>query len=259
MVNGCCRCYRSRFANRHGKSRTACRAAATIAETPRAVAASCEYIMTSLADDAAVEAVFYGLTESLPARAQARLYELSTIAPPLRGGSPKRPRGTRRSRAGVRQHGTKEAGTLTFRRRQRSDVSTVTSDLFANRSMGSNGMGVTMVGANAPFGPHAGAGRGDRPGREGGLKITARRLGTPRSSRQVGKETRKRAPFHISRSLSHCRLRTGISGSFSVKQLSSLSPCRRPPSLKVPCAAEQRGGEEDYSAVIGLQRSGAYH
>ena len=55
---------------------------ATIAETPRAVAASCEYIMTSLTDDAAVEAVFYGSDGILAgARSGATCIELSTIAP----------------------------------------------------------------------------------------------------------------------------------------------------------------------------------
>jgi 3-hydroxyisobutyrate dehydrogenase-like beta-hydroxyacid dehydrogenase len=55
---------------------------ATIAETPRTLAASCDYIMTSLTDDAAVEGVFYGPEGILAgARRGATCIELSTIAP----------------------------------------------------------------------------------------------------------------------------------------------------------------------------------
>jgi 3-hydroxyisobutyrate dehydrogenase len=55
---------------------------ATIAETPRALASSCDYIMISLTDDAAVEVVFHGPDGILEgARAGTVCIDLSTIAP----------------------------------------------------------------------------------------------------------------------------------------------------------------------------------
>jgi 3-hydroxyisobutyrate dehydrogenase-like beta-hydroxyacid dehydrogenase len=55
---------------------------AAIVETPRALAAACDYIMMSLADVAAVEAVFYGPDGILAGiRAGAVCIDLSTIAP----------------------------------------------------------------------------------------------------------------------------------------------------------------------------------
>jgi 3-hydroxyisobutyrate dehydrogenase-like beta-hydroxyacid dehydrogenase len=55
---------------------------AMIADTPRAVAAMCDYVMTSLVDDAAIEAVFYGPDGVLAgARSGVTCIDLSTIAP----------------------------------------------------------------------------------------------------------------------------------------------------------------------------------
>src|SRR5256885_9012983 len=89
---------------------------ATIAETPRALAASCDYIMTSLTDDAAVEAVFYGAEGILAgARSGTTCIELSTIAPASsrRIAEAARAQGIEMIDAPVSgSHATAEAGTL---------------------------------------------------------------------------------------------------------------------------------------------------
>lgn len=134
---------------------------ATIAETPRALAASCEYIITSLTDDAAVEAVFYGSEGILAgARSGATCIELSTIAPASsrRIAETARAQGIEMIDAPVSGSTSQaEAGTLiifvggneaTYQRSQ------FLLDLLGKSFyMGSNGMGATMkLVANALLG-----------------------------------------------------------------------------------------------------------
>lgn len=134
---------------------------ATIAETPRAIAASCDYIMTSLTDDAAVEAVFYGPEGILAGvRSGATCIELSTIAPATtrRVAEAARPQGIEMLDAPVSGSTAQaEAGTLiifvggneaTYQRSQ------FLLDLLGKSFyMGSNGLGATMkLVANALLG-----------------------------------------------------------------------------------------------------------
>jgi 3-hydroxyisobutyrate dehydrogenase-like beta-hydroxyacid dehydrogenase len=238
---------------------------ATIAETPRALAASCEYIMTSLTDDAAVEAVFYGPEGVLAgARSGATCIELSTIAPATsrRIAEAARAQGIEMIDAPVSGSTAQaEVGTLiifvggneaTYQRSQ------LLLDLLGKSFyMGSNGMGATMkLVANALLGAGMQALAeaivlGEKAGLERDRLLDALGHTAVVAPSYKGKlENARRSAYPVAFALPLMYKDFGL----ILREATQLAvPMPATAVAQQLCAAEYaRRREEDYSAVIGL-------
>ena len=238
---------------------------ATIAETPRTVAASCEYIMTSLTDDAAVEGVFYGPDGILAGACSGAIcIELSTIAPATsrRIAEAARAQGIEKIDAPVSGSTAQaEAGTLiifvggneaTYRRSQ------FLLDLLGKSFyMGSNGMGATMkLVANALLGAGMQALAeaivlGEKAGLERDRLLDA--LGhtaVVAPGYKAKLENARRSTYPVAFALPLMYKDFGL----ILREATQLAvPMPATAVAQQLCAAEYaRRREEDYSAVIGL-------